>query len=84
MSIKSDNQNLILILGRYHTTQDDDTPLEEISFIDIRPVLMIAAHRAEVIIIMDGNEFVVLKHRHMNIAGQVYHKSSLTNIISAR
>ena len=82
--IKRDNQNLVIILGRYHLTRDHDTPLEDLSFVDMQPVSMIGAHRAEVIIVIDGNRFVVLKHRYMNVKGKVYHKSSLTNIMFAR
>ena len=82
--IKVNDQNMIIILSRYQTSTDYDVPLESITFIDIRPVYMISAHRADVIIIKDGSEFVVLKHRHMNITGKKYHQSDLTNIMFAR
>ena len=84
MEIKEDNQNMVIILGRYHFLNKTDIPLEKITFDDIRPVCLVAAHRADVVIIMDGKQFVILKHRYMNVKGKKYHKSSLTNIMFAR
>jgi hypothetical protein len=82
--IKVNDQNMIIVLSRYQTSTNYDVPLEDIKFSDIRPVYMISAHRADVIIIKDGSEFVILKHRHMNIVGAKYHQSDLTNIMFAR
>jgi hypothetical protein len=80
--IKTDDQNMVIILGRYHFLSD--APLESLTFAMIRPAMLVAANRADVVIIMDGNEFFILKHRFMPNTGEKYHKSSLVNIMFAR
>jgi hypothetical protein len=90
MAIRTNNENLVLILSRYQLTMgNEDKPLEDIGIKDIWPVLNIAAANADVVIIKEGKQFKVLKHKHMNglinkSLKSTYHESSLKNICFAR
>jgi hypothetical protein len=84
--IRSQNENMVVILSRFQISPTDyETPLEEIKFDSIALTFKATALNADVVIIKDGNQFAILKHRHMTrVLGQKYHKSSLTNIAFAR
>jgi hypothetical protein len=77
---------MVVILSRWQVSEIDyDTPLEKIRFGSISITYQSTARNADVVIIKDGNQFAVLKHKHMTrVMGQKYHKSSLTNIAFAR
>jgi hypothetical protein len=84
--IRSQNQNMVIVLSRFQINEKDyETPLEKIKFDSIALTYKSTSLNADVVIIKDGNQFAVLKHRHMTrVMGQTYHKSSLTNIAFAR
>jgi len=85
--IDSNLENMVLILSRYQTIsacKDSGTKLKDIILDDIWPALKIAAANADVVIMMEGNTFSVLKHKHMTDISNTYHKSTLTNIAFAR
>lgn len=87
MPVYSDTENMVMVLSRRHTTleiKEDGRPISEIGINDIWPVLKIAMANADVVILKEGSEFVVLRHRYMNNIGHVYNINSLTNIAFAR
>lgn len=81
-----DNQNMVIILGRFQTRMiSRERPLDKVQLTDIMPVYSVAVANADVVIIKDGKKFAVLKHRHMTgVLRSEYHASTLNNIISAR
>ena len=85
--VDSNMENMVLILSRFQTVfqcKKSKKDLKDITLDDIWPALNIAAANADVVIMMDGDRFSVLKHKHMTDISELYHKSSLTNIAFAR
>jgi hypothetical protein len=89
--IQTDMENMVLIIGRKQTdfkTKSENTPLGKITLDDIWPTLKIAAANADVVIIKDGSEYAVLKHRyidqHQLLEGMTYHITTIRNIAFAR
>ena len=81
-------ENMVLILTRRQASlncKEENTPIKDITMDDIWPVLSIAMANAEVVILKEDAHFKVFKHKFMpGAVSEVYHISTLTNILFAR
>ena len=83
--VKSNTENMVMILSRYQTIWDCHyKDLKDITIDNIWPTLKIAAANADVVIMKEGTQFTVLKHKHMTDLSSNYHINLLTNIVFAR